>query len=45
MEDKICPKCGTILIETPWFDDPTEVGGACIGTLLDCPNCGWHDSL
>jgi predicted RNA-binding Zn-ribbon protein involved in translation (DUF1610 family) len=42
--EEICPNCGTVLIVTPWWDDPRESGGAVIGYQFDCPNCGYHDS-
>jgi len=44
MEERLCNECGTPMVSSPWWDDPEEHGGACIGTWWDCPNCGDYES-
>lgn len=40
-ETHACPKCGLTMTEEPWWDDPPELGGACIGTMWVCTDeCG-----
>lgn len=39
-----CPDCGTEPLRTkPWWDDPPELGGACIGTTYYCSECDWEE--
>jgi len=39
-----CPQCGGPTLTAPWWDDPPEFGGACIGSLHQCTVCDWFDS-
>lgn len=41
--DFACPDCNGIVWEYPWWDDPSEAGGACIGTNWECEDCEWFD--
>lgn len=39
--DQPCPTCKNVRMwQTGWYDDSRENGGACIGTRLECGNCG-----
>jgi hypothetical protein len=35
-----CPKCGSGMWTAGWWDDSADAGGACIGTLYECGDCG-----
>ncbi len=43
--NKVCDTCGAFMWSCPWWDDPIEHGGACIGIWYECGNCGDYDSL
>ena len=48
--DFICPECGGEAEIGDWWDDPPELGGACIGILRRCvednpsSRCDWFES-
>jgi hypothetical protein len=31
------------VVESDWWDDPPENGGACIGVRVRCTECGWSE--
>jgi predicted RNA-binding Zn-ribbon protein involved in translation (DUF1610 family) len=41
----VCPDCGQLIWQAPWWDDLLENGGAWIGTHYECGNCGYCDSV
>jgi C4-type Zn-finger protein len=41
----VCPDCGQLIWQAPWWDDVPENGGAWIGTHYRCGNCGYSDSV
>lgn len=44
--DIVCPKCNNAYVWTaPWWDDPVEMGGACIGEYHCCGDCGYIDTF
>ena len=42
--DEVCPECGHLLWEALWFDDEPDCGGAAIGALLRCGDCGYFEA-
>lgn len=39
--DRACPQCKNVTMwVSSWWDDPVENGGACIGEIYTCGNCG-----
>lgn len=43
--DRVCPKCENVRMwEIPEYDDPSEMGGAHIGTMYDCGNCNYYET-
>lgn len=42
--DRECPQCGKGLWTAGWWDDPSDSGGACIGTLYECGSCSFYES-
>ena len=43
--EMVCPQCGEYrLWHAPWYDDPIESGGACIGDIWGCGSCGFFDT-
>ena len=43
--EQICPDCGQLLWTASWWDDSSDNGGRAIGTLFECGNCGYRDSI
>ena len=43
--EKPCPDCGQLLWTALWWDDDLESGGAAIGTLEECGNCGHYETF
>ena len=42
--EKICPKCGKLMWQRGWWDDPPELGGACIGWWYECGDCKEYET-
>jgi hypothetical protein len=42
--NEVCPDCGQLLWEALWWDDELDCGGAAIGALLKCGECGWFEA-
>jgi hypothetical protein len=42
--EQICPDCGQLVWTASWWDDCSDIGGAAIGTLFECGNCGYRNS-
>lgn len=42
--DRICHQCRRRMWEADWWDDPPEMGGACIGAMYECGDCGYRES-
>ena len=43
--EKPCPDCGQLLWTALWWDGEIESGGAAIGTLEECGNCGHYETF
>lgn len=43
--EKPCPDCGQLLWTALWWDGDLESGGAVIGTLEECGNCGHYETF
>lgn len=42
--DKVCEKCkDKRMWISGWYDDSPEMGGACVGTMYECGDCGETD--
>ena len=42
----VCPKCkNKLLWIREWWDDPIELGGACIGHFLNCGDCNYTTDI
>lgn len=44
-DERRCPDCGGRVRSEPWMDDPEEMGGSCIGYLLQCEDCDWESDM
>lgn len=44
-ESTFCPRCGDEVYPESWWDDPPEMGGACIGTMYVCEPCDWMETI
>jgi hypothetical protein len=43
--DHVCPKCENVRMwQEQWFDDPIDMGGACIGTIYTCGTCNHYET-